>query len=159
MSSREMRRLIESMEAAQVTTEKYRPRRYEGDPNGYLKSFIEMYDGDDPMDSGVTTDELIRKAIKMGGGDPKKSSMALYDLTTKNGQGDTDLADLLKAYMVMDKFVAVYPDAKDIAKQAWKNTGGDLRNMADEMYDLTTKNGQGDTDLASAFNAMAGIKD
>ena len=149
MSSREMRRLIESMEAAQFSED--RREALPGD-GSFVATFIDLY-GEDGGE------ELIRKAIKMGGGDPKKSSMALYDLTTKNGQGDTDLADLLKAYMVMDKFVAVYPDAKDIAKQAWKNTGGDLRNMADEMYDLTTKNGQGDTDLASAFNAMAGIKD
>jgi hypothetical protein len=149
MSSREMRRIIESMESAQFSED--RREALPGD-GSFVATFIDLY-GEDGGE------ELIRKAIKMGGGDPKKSSMALYDLTTKNGQGDTDLADLLKAYMVMDKFVAVYPDAKDIAKQAWKNTGGDLRNMADEMYDLTTKNGQGDTDLASAFNAMAGIKD
>ena len=148
MSSREMRRLIESIEAAQVEE---RREALPGD-GSFVATFIDLY-GEDGGE------ELIRKAIKMGGGDPEKSSMALYDLTTKNGQGDTDLADLLKAYMVMDKFVAEYPDAKDIAKQAWKNTGGDLSQMGDEMYDLTTKNGYGDTDLASAFNAMAGIED
>lgn len=148
MSSREMRKLIESIEAAQVEE---RREALPGD-GSFVATFIDLY-GEDGGE------ELIRKAIKMGGGDPEKSSMALYDLTTKNGQGDTDLADLLKAYMVMDKFVAEYPDAKDIAKQAWKNTGGDLSQMGDEMYDLTTKNGYGDTDLASAFNAMAGIED
>lgn len=152
-----MRKLIESMEAAQITTE----RRYQDDPNGYLKSFIEMYDGDDPMDSGVTTDELIRKAVKMGGGHPKKSAMALYDLTSQDNTssgtkyGDTDLSDALQAHMIMDKFVAEYPDAKDVAYKAWENTGGSISQIGDELYDLTTKNGYGDTDLADAFNALA----
>lgn len=159
MSSREMRRLIESIEAAQVSEE--RREALPGD-GSFVSTFIDFYGDDDPMDTGVSTEELIRKAIKMGGGDPEKSSMALYDLTRKESggsYGDTDLSDGLKAYMVMDKFVAAYPDAKDIAKKAWKNTGGNLSHMGDEMYDLTTKNGHGDTDLVSAFNAMAGIED
>lgn len=142
MSSREMRRLIESMEAAQVTTEKYRPRRYEGDPNGYLKSFIEMYDGDDPMDSGVTTDELIRKAVKMGGGDPAKSGWALYDLTSQDNTtdgtkyGDSDLSDSLKSYMIMDKLTGMFPDKADELYKAWENSGGDLQAVEDAMPEM-----------------------
>ena len=162
MSSREMRRLIESIEAAQVSEE--RREALPGD-GSFVATFIDFYNDEDSDDTGVTTDELVRKAMKMGGGDPEKSSNALYKLTSQEhpgggtAYGDTDLADGLKAAMVMDKFVAAYPDAKDIAKQAWKNTGGNLSHMGDEMYDLTTKNGHGDTDLASAFNAMAGIRD
>ena len=160
MSSREMRRLIESIEAAQVEE---RREALPGD-GSFVATFIDLY-GEDGGE------ELIRKAIKMGGGDPEKSSSALYDLTSKENKsggtayGDTDFADMLKAYMVMDQFVATYPDAKDIAKQAWKNTGGDLSQMGDEMYDLTSAampdggTKYGDSDLVSAFNAMAGIRD
>ncbi len=145
MSSKEMRKLIESIETAQVS---------EAMPgNGsFVATFIDHY-------AGEGGDDLIRKAVKMGGGDPEKSASALYNLTTKNGYGDTDLSDGLKAHMVMDKFVAEYPDAKKIVRRAWEKTGGDVNQMSDAIYDLTTKNGYGDTDLASAFNAMAGIRD
>lgn len=126
MSSREMRKLIESIEAAQITTEREQ-RRYEGDPNGYLKSFIEIYDEED---------ELINKAVKMGGGNPEKSSSALYDLTTKNGYGDTDLADGLKHYMIMDKLTAAFPDKADELYNAWENSGGDANVVADAMPEM-----------------------
>ena len=141
MSSREMRRLIESMEAAQVTTEREQ-RRYEGDPNGYLKSFIEMYDGEDPMDNGVTTDELIRKAVKMGGGDPAKSGWALYDLTSEEGTGsgtkygDSDLSDMLKSSMIMDKLTVAFPDKADELYKAWRDSNGSLQAVEDEMPEM-----------------------
>jgi len=142
MSSIEMRKLIESMEAAQEVTTEREQRRYEGDPNGYLKSFIEMYDGEDPMDSGVTTDELIRKAVKMGGGNPKKSAMALYDLTSEDGTGsgtkygDTDLSDGLKHYMIMDKLTAAFPEKADELYKAWENAGGDADVVAKDMPEM-----------------------
>lgn len=134
-----MRKLIESIEAAQITTEE---RRGKGDPNGYLKAFIEIYGDEDPMGNGVSTEELIDKAVEMGGGNPKKSSDALYKLTSQENKsggtayGDTDLSDGLKHYMIMDKLTAAFPEKDEELYQAWENSGGDVQHVADVMPEM-----------------------
>lgn len=129
-----MRKLIESIEAAQTTTENWE-RRGKGDPNGYLSAFIELF-GEDGGE------ELINKAVEMGGYNPKKSSDALYKLTSEEmpdggtKYGDTDLADGLKHYMIMDKLTQAFPEKEDELYQAWEDSGGDVQHVADVMPEM-----------------------
>lgn len=143
-----MRKLIESIEAAQVSEE--RREALPGD-GSFVATFIDLY-GEDGGE------EMIRKAIKMGGGDPEKSSSALYKLTSQENKsggtayGDTDFADGLKAYMMMDTFIKHFPEAEALAREAWKATDGDLSAMADYMDDHADEHNGPDTDVSTALD-------
>ena len=130
-----MRKLIESIEAAQFSEE--RREALPGD-GSYLDTFIDLYSDDE---------ELIRKAIKMGGSDPKKSSAALLKLT-----GEAEFADMLKASMHMDRFIKVYPEAEELAREAWKATNGNLSAMSDYMDDHAHEHNGPDQDVTDALD-------
>jgi hypothetical protein len=136
MSSREIRKLMESMEAAQVVVTEGK----------FVKKFVS---GLDPEHQ-----EAPIQAWKKSGGDAAKASSMLYDMSVSGGHGDTDHADEFFKYAAADEFLNEYPDAEQVLIKAWRKTGGDMHKMADVMYDLTTKNGYGDTDLADAWNEL-----
>ena len=137
MSSKEMRRLIESIESAQVAVTEGK----------FIKKFAS---GLDPEHQAAPM-----QAWKKSGGDAAKAASMLYDMSIGDGgYGDTDHADEFFKYAAADEFLADYPDAEQVLIKAWRKTGGNIHKMADVMYDLTIKNGYGDTDLADAWNEL-----
>lgn len=135
-----MRKLIESIETTRVVTE-----------GKFIKSFAAGLDQeyqDGPM-----------QAWKKSGGDAAKAASMLYDMSIDGGHGDTDHSDEFFKYAAADEFIAEYPDAEKVLFKAWKKTGGNIHKMADVMYDLTSQNGSGDTDLADAWNALIAKRD
>jgi len=129
MSSKEMRKLIESIESAQkeITLEKSR------DSQEYVKKFIAQFDKNEPEEA--ETIEMIKKAYSMSNASPEKAGDALYQLTSDampdggTKYGDTDLADGLKNAMKMDQMLLMNPEAVRYIKKEYERAGGDFAQM------------------------------
>ena len=129
---------VKGPDGKEITLEEPRREALPGD-GSYLDTFIDLYSDDE---------EMIRKAIKMGGGNWKKSAAALLKLAP----GETEFADMLKSAMYMDTFIKTYPEAEDLAREAWQETNGELSAMADYMDDHAHEHNGPDQDVTDALD-------